>query len=129
MDMRRAKAEQIAKMKRIQKKEKGWEVPSQSGHGSYSVAQGGAGMTCTCPDFQSRGQPCKHIMAVELLAVSWFNRDGEKVAEIRRITYPQNWSAYNASQITEKDTFMTLMADLCENVDDAVIPLGKAGRH
>ena len=33
-----------------------------------------------------------------------------------RKTYPRNWSAYNASQTSEKDTFMALLADLCARI-------------
>ena len=33
-----------------------------------------------------------------------------------RKTYPQNWTAYNAAQTSEKDTFMTLLADLCAGI-------------
>ena len=33
-----------------------------------------------------------------------------------RKTYPQDWPSYNAAQTAEKDTFMTLLADLCASI-------------
>jgi len=45
------------------------------------------------------------------------------------VSYPQNWHAYNASQINEKDTFMKLLSDLCNEVENKEIPAGRAGRH
>ena len=43
----------------------------------------------------------------------------------KRPTYPQNWPAYNAAQTSEKDTFRSLLADLCANV---VQPAYNSGR-
>ena len=33
-----------------------------------------------------------------------------------RKTYPQDWPSYNAAQTAEKDTFMTLLANLCMGI-------------
>ncbi len=33
----------------------------------YMVAHNAEGWVCTCPDFQKRGQDCKHILAVKLI--------------------------------------------------------------
>jgi len=41
-----------------------YSVPSQQGNGSYTVTIKSRNATCTCPDFQSRQMPCKHIHAV-----------------------------------------------------------------
>ena len=43
-----------------------WVVPSQSGQGRYRVLDGDR-PTCTCPDYESRGEKCKHIYAVEYI--------------------------------------------------------------
>jgi len=40
-------------------------VPSQTGHGLYSVQSIREMWTCTCPDFQNRHVVCKHIYAVQ----------------------------------------------------------------
>ncbi len=33
-----------------------------------------------------------------------------------KVTYTQEWSAYNRAQCEEKDRFLTLLADLCSGV-------------
>ena len=33
-----------------------------------------------------------------------------------RKTYPQDWPAYNAAQTAEKDTFVSLLSDLCAGI-------------
>src|SRR3989338_6048193 len=40
-----------------------FSIPSQQGNGSYTITMGSK-PSCTCPDFQSRQMPCKHIHAV-----------------------------------------------------------------
>ena len=53
----------IAALARIEKNRIGYKVPSQSGSGAYVVNLDGEPF-CTCPDFEKRQQPCKHIYAV-----------------------------------------------------------------
>lgn len=73
MDTRELKGLQIAATLPIKRSQHAWVVPSQTGHGSYTAAHPtlghleGAlhGLTCTCPDFELRQLPCKHIIAVE----------------------------------------------------------------
>lgn len=129
MDMRKIKAEQIVKEKGITKTDRGWAVHSQSGRGNYLVERRGEALVCTCPDFQLRNQPCKHVIAIQLITLQWFDAKGNKILEVKRVSYPQNWSAYNASQINEKSLFMKFLSDLCDNIENKVIPMGKAGRH
>lgn len=44
-----------------------WVVPSQSGNGTYTVIHSLHNRwKCTCPDFELRGLPCKHISAVKI---------------------------------------------------------------
>jgi len=43
-----------------------YRVKSQSGNGSYRVEKNGLGWKCSCPDHQTRGVECKHIIAVKL---------------------------------------------------------------
>lgn len=48
---------------------KTWVIPSQNGNGTYTVKyhlQPNRHWTCTCPDFEFRGVPCKHIHAVKV---------------------------------------------------------------
>ncbi len=42
---------------------KAYAVPSQSAPGLYHVADIN---TCTCPDFERRRQPCKHVLAIRI---------------------------------------------------------------
>lgn len=43
-----------------------WRVPSQTDSGViYSVDLAGNSPTCTCPDYSTRQERCKHIYAVE----------------------------------------------------------------
>jgi len=46
-----------------------WIVPSQNGCGTYTVRyfnKPNIKWTCTCPDYETRGLPCKHISAVKI---------------------------------------------------------------
>src|SRR5579862_1136800 len=120
MDARELKALQIAATTPIKRTQHAWVVPSQTGHGSYKVAHptlghlDGAlhGLTCTCPDFEERQMPCKHIIAVEY-TVKRETPEGDVVTETVKVTYSQTWAAYNAAQCEEKERFMPMLADLC----------------
>lgn len=120
MDARELKALQIAATLPIKRKQHAWVVPSQTGHGEYRVAHPtlghleGAllGLTCTCPDFELRQLPCKHIIAVEY-TVKRETPEGDVVTETVKVTYSQTWAAYNAAQCEEKERFMPMLADLC----------------
>src|SRR2546425_10374560 len=116
MDARQQRGLEIADEKRIRKTIGGWVVPSQQRGGSikYAVIIGLAGTksTCTCPDYELRGDRCKHIYAVEYVIQRELFPDGREtvtetlsVTETRK-TYPQNWRAYNKAQTNEKDRFM-----------------------
>ena len=53
----------IAAITKIQRTRVGYKVPSQSGNGTYIVSLDDSPY-CTCPDFESRQRPCKHVYAV-----------------------------------------------------------------
>lgn len=105
---------------------RGWMVPSQSGQGSYRVVKESDGLHCACPDFELRGQTCKHGFAVEFMLRREMKPDGT-VIETRaaRVTYSQPWAAYNKAQTTEKAQFCVLLRDL---VADVPSPEQKRGR-
>ena len=65
IDVREERGKQIAATCKIEKNQLGWKVPSQSGNGSYIVNLDHGTPFCTCPDYEKRQQPCKHIHAVE----------------------------------------------------------------
>ena len=104
-----------------------FEVPSQTNSGaSYIVAMVAGVLRCTCADFELTGKACKHAYAVEFFLKRETAPDGT-VTETRsvRVTYPQQWAAYNRSQVTEKEIFCTLLRDL---VADVPSPEQKRGR-
>ena len=104
-----------------------WMVPSQSAERAATASVTGAeGFRCACPDFELRGQTCKHGFAVEFFLRRETKPDGT-VIETRaaRVTYSQNWTAYNAAQTSEKEQFCTLLRDL---VADVPSPEQKRGR-
>ena len=43
-----------------------WIVPSQTGNGTYQVHVFRRHWKCTCPDYELRGVPCKHIACVKI---------------------------------------------------------------
>lgn len=101
-------------------------VPSQSEPRRYRVQQGPEGFRCACPDFELTGATCKHGYAVEFMLRRETKPDGT-VIETRaaRVTYSQQWSAYNRAQTTEKQQFVTLLRDLVSTVPT---PEQKRGR-
>jgi len=117
-----------------------WTVPSQSGGGKYSVSVNGDCVRCTCPDFSERQQACKHVFAVrftmqrelEFSTCVETNSRGETtvtetttVRESVKVSYPQNWHAYNQAQTNEKALFLQLLHDLCAGIEEPVQTFGR----
>lgn len=144
MDARELKGMQIAATMPVKRDAAGWIVPSQSGPGTYRVAPNSryghtrkldgefltlppvGGLGCSCPDYETRGQPCKHVIAVEFtLKRETVTLDGSVVTEEVKVTYTQNWSAYNAAQQAEGRLFGPMLADLCGTLSR---PYGGRGR-
>ena len=108
----------------------GYKVPSQSGNGTYDVMPVNNRAVCECEDFELRDRPCKHIHAVKF----FIQREGqtEKLradAEVEdakpRVTYSQNWPAYDQAQINEQAMFGQLLRELCDTI---VQPPQQVGR-
>lgn len=130
MDTRQEKGLQIAATMRIQEKGEGWIVPSQTLVGRYTVTRDDDAFRCSCPDFELRQATCKHGFAVEfyLRRETVVTPDGETtVTETAavRVTYPQNWPAYNAAQCAEKELFLHLLRDLCAAIPEPVRGMGR----
>lgn len=133
MDPREQRGLEIAARFKVVRTDRGWSVPSQSGAGKYTVAGVDADAPrCTCPDFETRGEPCKHIFAVRLVIQRELFDDGETITErvtvtktVKRATYRQDWPSYNRAQTNEKDRFMALLRDLCAGIAE---PEQKRGR-
>lgn len=133
MTEREQKALIIAATSKVVQKGDAWIVPSQSKAGTYSVNLDSEAGSCTCPDFTLRQQPCKHIGATRLVIererTVTETRDGEKtvttVTEKVKVTYSQNWTAYNTAQQREKELFLQLLHDLCSGVTEPVQAMGR----
>ena len=119
MDTRELKGLQIAATERLRySKTAGWTVPSQSGMGTYNVRQNvpeSLGLRLHLPGLRDRGRACKHVFAVEMVRKRE-NPDGDVVTETVRVTYSQDWTAYNAAQCEEKERFLPMLADLCSTI-------------
>jgi len=124
---REDKAKELIKVYDIVETEKGWKVPSQTDSKlSYLVQFDGHEPTCNCPDCKKRKSKCKHIFAVEFYLRKAINKKGE-LTEVKgvRVTYTQNWSAYNKAQTNEKLIFLKLLKDLCLNVEQPTYKFGR----
>ncbi len=126
MDAREERGLQIAKTAKITRTPVGWKVPSQSGNGSYVVTIDGEHPFCTCPDFEARQQPCKHIHAVEYTIHRETRPDGtETLTQSVKMTCTQEWPAYDDAQMHEEERFVELLRDLCNGLPQ---PEYKGGR-
>ena len=109
----------IAALVPISKDKIGYRVPSQSSKGSYIVTLNGKGGKdgCSCPDYEERQKPCKHLYAVQYIIQREELADGS-VAKTRavRATYKRDWPAYNSAQSHEGEHFVTLLRALCDTV-------------
>lgn len=122
MEPREQRGLEIAATKKLNQKGGLWLVPSSTGRGTYVVDYEPA--TCTCPDFELRREPCKHVYAVEYtIRRETTAKDGSVTTET--VTYRQEWSSYNAAQTNEKVRVAELLRDLCSVVDN---PVQKRGR-
>src|SRR5262245_27145092 len=115
MNVREERGKQIAQTAKIRKYgDTRWLVPSQTSMARYFVDLANVDEpVCSCPDFELRRMPCKHIYAIAYLVVSQQNPDGsttvtEMFTVAKRKTYPQNWPAYNAAQTSEQDRSQAL---------------------
>ncbi|HYX29844.1 MAG TPA: transposase [Pyrinomonadaceae bacterium] len=124
MDNREQKGLQIAATKKLTRRGNKWFVPSESSPRaeSYEVNPDPRNPECNCPDHEFRQLKCKHIFAVEFTIKREQTSDGATIEtrtlKVTRQTYPQNWPAYNAAQVTEKADFQSLLYELCRAVTE-----------
>src|ERR1041384_2533536 len=127
MTLREQKGRQIADRYRITQQGNLFLVPSQSGRGKYKVDP--KAPFCSCPDFDFRRQPCKHIYAVQIIvertqttttttdAAGNTTTTTTETVKVTRKTYAQpSWPAYHAAQVEEKRLFLYLLHQLCQGV-------------
>jgi transposase len=126
METREDRGRAIAESAALQRKGDSpyWVVPSATRQGKYLVDH--EERTCTCPDYETHREPCKHIFAVEYTLRREIDAQGaETITESVRVTYRQDWPAYNAAQTHEKERVALLLRDLCSAIDN---PVQKRGR-
>ncbi|HEV2740614.1 MAG TPA: transposase [Candidatus Elarobacter sp.] len=117
MDGREQRGLEIAATKKLKQNGALWIVPSQGGSGSYVVNP--SAPDCSCPDYETRRAPCKHVFAVEFTVKRESTaQDGATVTETLKVTYRQEWPAYNAAQTNEKNRVAELLHDLCTAIDN-----------
>jgi transposase len=92
-----------------------WLVPSQSHPGTYLVDA--VEQTCTCPDHEATRGTCKHLHAVTFARLQTVGKDGTVLTtDTVKITYSQNWPAYNRAQCEEKEIVQRLLRGLCDGI-------------
>ncbi|HEY0323345.1 MAG TPA: transposase [Pyrinomonadaceae bacterium] len=122
MNVRETKGLCIAATSNIQQQGDVWLVPSEHTNKKYTVLLG-QHPTCSCPDFETRRQPCKHIFAAERILHP--QPILEPVASVRRPTYKQEWHEYNLAQTTEKARLLELLYELCAGIEEPVQTFGR----
>lgn len=126
IDMRKVKGQYIADSGRVVKTNHGWKVPSQSGHGAYIVHMNYPNPSCTCPDHETRKKPCKHIIAVEIILKKETDKHGNTtITHTKKITYSQDWHAYDEAKTNERFLFLELLNDLCKDIPNPEYKFGR----
>jgi transposase len=126
MDAREEKGLVIAATSKIEQNKLGWKVPSQSGNGSYIVNLDHGTPFCSCPDFEKRQQPCKHIHAVEYVIQRETKLDGTVTyTQSVKVSCTQEWTPYNQAQTHEQEKFVVLLHDLCNGIPQPEYKIGR----
>ena len=126
MDARQERGLVRAATNKIEQNKLGWKVPSQSGNGNYIVNLDHGEPFCTCPDYEARHLPCKHIHAVEYVIQRETKPDGTTTyTESVKVTYNQEWHNYNEAQTHEQEHFVALLRDLCNGIEQPEYSYGR----
>lgn len=127
MEVREHRGLQIAASSEITQKDGTWSVPSQRSGKTYTVRINPE-PSCTCADFESRRQACKHIYAV----LHWLQHEQIGTAiptppepVKKRPVINREWSAYNKAATKEKDLFQSLLSELCEGIAEPPQVMGR----
>jgi transposase len=131
VDIREAKAIELADRGRVVKRPNGWMVYSLSSSEKYFVTV--LPLSCSCPDFELRHEPCKHILAVQITLSR--EASGSAVEQQTdappvqwpRKSYPQDWPNYDLAQQSEESEFRRLLADLCDTLPPPASRKGTKG--
>jgi len=116
----------IAESDTVRENRLGWQVPSQSGNGTYIVNMDNGEPFCTCQHFETTHKKCQHIYAVEFIVQKEHHPDGTKVeTRTTRITYAQDWPVYNEAQTHEQEHLVELLRDLCNGIPQPEYGFGR----
>ena len=128
LEARKSRGLEIAKTNHITKNGKGWLVPSQTNGTHYIVqlSDNGDEPTCDCPDNKYRRMKCKHIFAVELTVTREIDEQGT-ITETKtaKVTYTQDWTAYDLAQTQQKELFMQLLRDVTNTIEQPEYTFGR----
>ena len=102
--------------------ENDWSVPSQSGFGRYRVKLEERGWVCGCKDFEKRGLPCKHVLAV--MELNWPTPPIEPKPRKQFRQHP----SYTKGQTEEMRLFDSLLRDLVRGVRERPADNSRGGR-
>ena len=141
----------IAARVNVKKTPVGYRIPSQSGNGHHIVSVGDSPY-CSCPDFELRQHPCKHIYAVEFVIQrdegelpqegTLFQSPKVEMPEPSDIPVPEkerkcrhknckqekctkSWANYDEAQVHEGDDFLVLLRQLCDTVEQPEYNFGR----
>ena len=117
----------LAKSTRIVKTPQGWRVTSQSNTSrQYIVKLLRDRPVCSCPDCELRHKKCKHIYAVEFYIKQEINQEG-KLTQTKgvKISYSQDWKAYDNAQTNEKLMFLKLLRELSDFIEQPEYKFGR----
>ena len=126
MEIREHRGLELAASSQITQKGDAWVVPSQRSGKSYTVRINPE-PSCTCPDYESRRQPCKHVYAV----LHWLQHEQVGVAlptppkSEKKPTIKREWMAYNRAARNEKDLFQSLLSELCMGITEPPQVMGR----
>lgn len=117
----------LAGSSKIVKIPAGWRITSQTSTSrDYIVKFTKDEPKCSCPDCELRHKKCKHIYAIEFYIKKQIDQEG-KLTETKgvKISYAQQWKAYDKSQINEKFYFMNLLRELCDFAEQPLYIFGR----
>lgn len=127
-DTRMLKGEELEKSGSAMREGEHWYVHSQSQNRNYVVSFIGDQAVCTCPDFERRYRPCKHIMAVKIAMRKEGKLESGVDVTVHKVTYSQDWPSYDKAQTNEKRLFMWFLQDLLKSIDDEERGIAIRGR-
>jgi transposase len=128
LDVRKARGFEIAQTGQVKKNGNGWVVPSQSNGTSYNVefSEFEHKHSCNCLDYQYRKIKCKHIFAVELIVTEEIDELGTITQTVtKKVTYSQDWHAYDQAQTHQKELFMQLLRDVSSTIPQPEYTFGR----